>query len=107
MSPRSAEAGCIKVGDGLDVAERRARVPYKLGGISIHSVSALSIKIVEITTSNKRPIRINVCMTENADIFQVDHVLMPKLNTTPLRDYVEVYTIVSNTVLKSYPTTTI
>jgi len=37
MSPRSAEAGCVKVGDGLDVAERRARVPYKLGGISIHA----------------------------------------------------------------------
>ena len=46
-------------------------------------------------------------MTENADIFQVDHVLMSKLNTTPLRDYVEVYTVVNNTVLKSYPATTI
>jgi len=42
-------------------------------------------------------------MTENADIFQVDHVLIPRLNTTPLRDHVEVYAIVNNTVLKSYP----
>jgi len=107
MSPKSAEAGCVKVGDGLDVAEGKARIPYKLGGISIYSVSALSIKIVEITTSDKRSIRINVYMTENAGIFQVDHVLIPKLNTTPLRDHVEVYTIVSNTILKSYPTTTI
>jgi len=44
MSPKSAEAGCVKVGDGLDVAEGKARVPYKLDGISIYSVSALSIK---------------------------------------------------------------
>jgi len=79
------EAGCVKVGDGLDMAEGRARVPYKLGGISIHSISALSIKMVEITTSDKRPVRINVYMSEKAGLFQVDNVLMPKLNSTPLK----------------------
>ncbi|MEM4763205.1 MAG: HD domain-containing protein, partial [Desulfurococcaceae archaeon] len=41
------EAGCVKVGDGLDMAEGRARIPYKLGGVTIHSVSALSISRVE------------------------------------------------------------
>lgn len=97
------EAGCVKVGDGLDMAEGRARVPYKLGGISIHSISALSIKMVEITTSDKRPVRINVYMSEKAGLFQVDNVLMPKLNSTPLKNYVEVYAIVDNTYLKSYP----
>ena len=97
------EAGCVKVGDGLDMAEGRARVPYKLGGVSIHSVSALSIKMVEITTSDKRPVRINVYMSEKAGLFQVDNVLMPKLNKTPLKNHVEVYAIVNNTYLKSYP----
>ncbi|MCC6054648.1 MAG: phosphohydrolase, partial [Thermosphaera sp.] len=97
------EAGCVKVGDGLDMAEGRARVPYKLGGVSIHSVSALSIRMVEITTSDKRPVRINVYMNEKAGLFQVDNVLMPKLNTTPLKNHVEVYAIVNNTYLKSYP----
>jgi metal-dependent HD superfamily phosphatase/phosphodiesterase len=97
------EAGCVKVGDGLDMAEGRARVPYKLGGVSIHSVSALSIKMVEVTASDKRPVRINVYMNEKAGLFQVDNVLMPKLNTTPLKNHVEVYAIVNNTYLKSYP----
>jgi len=97
------EAGCVKVGDGLDMAEGRARVPYKLGGVSIHSVSALSIRMVEITPSDKRPVRINVYMSEKAGLFQVDNVLMPKLNTTPLKNHVEVYAIVNNTYLKSYP----
>lgn len=97
------EAGCVKVGDGLDMAEGRARVPYKLGGVSIHSVSALSIRMVEITPSDKRPVRINVYMNEKAGLFQVDNVLMPKLNTTPLKNHVEVYAIVNNTYLKSYP----
>jgi metal-dependent HD superfamily phosphatase/phosphodiesterase len=96
------EAGCVKVGDGLDMAEGRARVPYKLGGITIHSVSALSIKRVEITPAEKHPIRIDVYMTERAGLFQVDNVLMPKIISTPLRDYVEVYAIVDGAYLKSY-----
>lgn len=99
----SIEAGCVKVGDGLDMAEGRARVPYKLGGVTIHSLSALSISRVEIESSTRRPVRINVHMTERAGLFQVDHILLPKLNSTPLRDHVEVYAIVDGGVLKSYP----
>jgi metal-dependent HD superfamily phosphatase/phosphodiesterase len=98
----TVEAGCVKVADGLDMAEGRARVPYKLGGVSIHSVSALSIKRVEIVPSEKKPIRVNVYMSERAGVFQVDEVLMPKLNTTPLKNLVEVYAIVDNTILKHY-----
>lgn len=97
------EAGCVKVADGLDMAEGRARVPYKLGGVTIHSISALSIKKVEITPSDKKPIRVNVYMSERAGIFQVDEVLMPKLNTTPLRTLLEIYILVENNVLKHYP----
>ncbi|MCC6034464.1 MAG: HD domain-containing protein [Desulfurococcaceae archaeon] len=97
------EAGCVKVADGLDMAEGRARVPYKLGGVTIHSVSALSIKKVEIIPSDKKPIRVNVYMSERAGIFQVDEVLMPKLNTTPLRTLLEIYILVENNVLKHYP----
>jgi metal-dependent HD superfamily phosphatase/phosphodiesterase len=99
----TVEAGCVKVADGLDMAEGRARIPYKLGGISIHSVSALSVKQVEIVPSEKKPIRVNVYMSERAGIFQVDEVFMPKLSTTPLKNLVEVYVIVGNTVLKHYP----
>jgi metal-dependent HD superfamily phosphatase/phosphodiesterase len=97
------EAGCVKVADGLDMAEGRARVPYKLGGVTIHSISALSIKKVEIIPSDKKPIRVNVYMSERAGIFQVDEVLMPKLNTTPLRTLLEIYILVENNVLKHYP----
>lgn len=97
------EAGCVKVADGLDMAEGRARVPYKLGGVTIHSVSALSIRRVEIVPSDKKPIRVNVYMSERAGVFQVDEVFMPKLNTTPLKNLVEVYVLVENNILKHYP----
>ncbi|MEM2025775.1 MAG: phosphohydrolase [Desulfurococcaceae archaeon] len=99
----SIEASCVKIGDGLDMAEGRARVPYKLGGITIHSVSALSVKRVEIAPSERRPVRVNIYMSEKAGIFQVDNVLMPKLKTTPIKDYIEIYTIVDSSYLKSYP----
>ncbi len=97
------EAGCVKVADGLDMAEGRARVPYKLGGVTIHSISALSIKRVEIIPSDKKPVRVNVYMSERAGIFQVDEVFMPKLNTTPLKNLIEVYVLVENNILKHYP----
>lgn len=96
------EAGCVGVGDGLDMAEGRARVPYRLGGISIHSVSALSIKKVEVVPGESVPIKIMVHMNERAGIFQVDEVLMPKIKTTPLKDYVEVYAIINGEPLKTY-----
>ncbi len=96
------EAGCVAVGDGLDMAEGRARVPYRLGGVSIHSISALSIKKVEVIPGETTPIKIMVYMSERAGIFQVDEVLMPKLRTTPLKEYVEIYAIVDGETLKTY-----
>ncbi len=96
------EAGCVAVGDGLDMAEGRARVPYRLGGVNIHSISALSIRKVEIVEGDKTPIKILVHMTERAGIFQVDEVLMPKLRGTPLKEQVEIYAIVNGEPLKTY-----
>ncbi|WP_434731607.1 HD domain-containing protein [Thermogladius sp. KZ2Tp1] len=98
----TVEAGCVKVGDGLDMAEGRARVPYSLGNVNIHSLSALSIKSVEVLEGESSPVKILVYMDETAGVFQVDEVLMPKLKTTPLRKYVEVYAISGDRVLKTY-----
>ncbi|RLG84069.1 MAG: phosphohydrolase [Thermoprotei archaeon] len=96
------EAGCVSVGDGLDMAEGRARVPYKVGQVNIHTVSALSIKKVEILEGEKTPVKINVYMDELAGVFQVDEVLMPKLEKTPIKDYIEISIIAGNKELKSY-----
>ncbi len=96
------EAGCVGVGDGLDMAEGRARVPYRLGQVNIHSLSALSIRRVEITEGDKTPIKIIVYMNELAGVFQVDEVLMPKLVKTPLKKYIEISVIVDGRELKTY-----
>ncbi|MEZ0394683.1 MAG: phosphohydrolase [Desulfurococcaceae archaeon] len=103
VSCLTVEAGCVKVGDGLDMAEGRARVPYRLGGTSIHSLSALSIRKVDVSPGDGVPIKITVYMDESAGVFQVDEVLLPKLHRTPLRNYIEIYVMLNNELMKRYP----
>lgn len=86
----TVEAGSVKVGDGLDMAEGRARVPYERGRVSIHSVSALSIRRVFIRRGRSRPIHIVVEANNPSGIFQVEVVLGRKISTSGLAEYIEV-----------------
>lgn len=86
----SIEAGCITVGDGTDMANGRARIPFSLGKVDIHSVSALAIQAVQILRGEKKPIRIEIEMTEAAGVFQVQEVLGKKIETSGLSKYIEV-----------------
>ncbi len=71
------EAGAVKIADGLDMSEGRAGMPYKMGKIDIHAVSAHSIKEVYIEKV-ERPIRIVVRASEMAGLFQVETFYFPK-----------------------------
>ncbi len=84
------EAGCVKIGDGTDMSKGRARIPYKMGKSDIHAVSALSIERVTISSSPGKPVVINVYMSERAGVFQIERVLYPKINTSGLKEYVDV-----------------
>lgn len=77
--PYTIEAGIVRVADALDMGEGRSRIPYQAGRIDIHSVSAAAIDKVEIVDGTKKPIQINVSMTNMAGIFQVDELLRQKL----------------------------
>jgi len=84
------EAGSAKVADGTDMAEGRARIPYKTGKVDIHSLSALAIKKVEIEKGDQRPVRILVHMDNPAGVFQIERVLAQKIKTSGIEDLVEV-----------------
>jgi len=86
----SVEAGCVTAGDGADMANGRARIPFSLGKVDIHAVSALSIKDVAIREGMEKPVRIEVKMTESAGVFQIQEVLGEKLDCSGLRDHIEV-----------------
>lgn len=94
----SIEGGCVTVGDGADMANGRARIPFSLGKIDIHSVSALAIRSVAIHPGKEKPILIEVQMSESAGVFQIQNVLGKKIQVSGLRDHIEVRgTVVSGT----------
>lgn len=84
------ESGIVSVADGTDLASGRSRIPYKLGKVDIHSVSAMSIRRVRILEGKEKPLRIEVEMTESAGIFQVQRILGEKIKYSPLKTYTEV-----------------
>ncbi len=97
----SVEAGIVKVADGTDMAEGRARVPYRHGKIDIHAVSALSIKRVEIEEGTReRPVRIIVDMSNEAGVFQVQVVLGKKIATSGLADKIQVEMLLNGRLWK-------
>jgi len=99
----SIEAGCVKVADGTDMAEGRARIPYKTGKVDIHSLSALAIRKVEILEGDERPVRISVKMDNPAGIFQIEQVLERKIATSGIDRWVEVVAIERGKEIKTIP----
>lgn len=97
----SIEAGVVKVADGTDMAGGRARIPYKIGKVDIHSLSALAIESVEIVRGETRPVKIVVNMNNPAGVFQIEEVLMKKIATSGLGEKVEVIALKNGKELKT------
>ncbi len=88
--PLYMEGAVVAVADGCDMTKGRARMPFDLGKIDIHAVSALSIEDVNIKPGKEVPVEIEVLMSNSAGIFQVEETLVKKLNATPLKLYMTV-----------------
>ncbi len=89
-APLFMEGAVVAVADGSDMTKGRARMPFDLGKIDIHAVSALAIEEVNIRRGEDTPVEIEVLMSNSAGIFQVEETLVRKLLVTPLRAYVTV-----------------
>jgi hypothetical protein len=85
----SLEAGIVLVADGCDMIGGRARIPMKIAKQAhvgdIHRYSAASITDVQITKGEEKPVRIVVAMSESAGFFQIENVLMPKIQASPAK----------------------
>lgn len=88
--PLTIEAGVVSIADALDMEEGRARIPFQTGKIDIHSVSALSIKRVEIQEGKEKPITVKITMSNSAGVFQIDELLKPRIENSGLQDYIHV-----------------
>ena len=89
MRGLTAEAGCVKVGDALDMAKGRSRIPFGPGKVDVHSLSAAAIDTVTIRKGEHRPIGISVAMNNSAGIFQLDELLKPKIATSGIAQHIE------------------
>jgi metal-dependent HD superfamily phosphatase/phosphodiesterase len=102
----SLEAGVVQVADGCDMTKGRARIPMALGGSprvgDIHQYSANSIEEVRIQAGSEKPIRIEVLMSGEVGLFQVEEVLLGKLSSSTARPYIELYAIVQHKAPKRY-----
>jgi metal-dependent HD superfamily phosphatase/phosphodiesterase len=73
----------------------RARIPiaisssFKTG--HIHQYSASSIEEVNIKSGDEKPVCINVLMSSEVGLFQVEEVLMHKIANSTAKQHIELY----------------
>lgn len=102
----SLEAGLLLVADGCDMEKGRARIPMSISTApktgDIHKYSANSIERVTISKGEEQPILIDVQMSSDVGFFQIEEVLLPKINMSPAKQYVEVHAGVIGQKSKRY-----
>lgn len=102
----SVEAGVILLADGCDMEKGRARIPLvlskepKIG--DIHKYSSSAIEKVTISKGDEKPIKIKVDMSSEVGYFQVEEVLYPKVNSSPIKNYVELVAQIDKLKEKHY-----
>ncbi len=102
----SIESGVILLADGCDMEKGRARIPLVLSQGAkvgdIHKYSSHAIEKVKIDQGKDKPISISVDMTSEVGYFQVEEVLIPKINMSPVKPYIELYAKVIGNDYKQY-----
>ena len=105
----SLEAGLVLIADGCDMQKGRARIPLALnsGGQEahygdIHKYSANSIQKVTIEEGESKPIRITVHMTGEVGCFQIEEVLIPKINMSPSKQFLELVAVIADGTERYY-----
>lgn len=102
----SLEAGLILIADGCDMTKGRARIPLEISSKptegDIHKYSAHAIEKVKIKRGEERPLKIEVYMTSETGFFQVEEVLIPKIQSSPAKHLIELYAGVKGEEMKRY-----
>ncbi len=102
----STEAGVLLIADGCDMTKGRARIPLAINTTpkvgDIHKYSANAIKWIGIHHGERRPIKIDIEMTSEVGFFQIEEVLLEKINASPAKQFVELYAGVEGEERKCY-----
>ena len=102
----SIEAGIILIADGCDMTKGRARIPMQINTTprvgDIHKYSANAINRIGIHHGENKPIRIDIEMSGDVGFFQIEEVLLTKIESSPAKQYVELYAGVEGQEAKCY-----
>ncbi|MDR3336067.1 MAG: phosphohydrolase [Treponema sp.] len=103
----SLEAGVILIADGCDMTKGRARIPMALsaGNVrvgDIHKISANSIEEVRIFRGREKPIHIEVHMSSEVGLFQIEEVLLGKIAASTAKSYIELFAQVNQAEQRQY-----
>jgi uncharacterized protein len=102
----SLEAGIVLVADGCDMEQGRARIPMMLETESkmgdIHKYSSSAVESVVIEKGSQKPVAITVRMKESVGFFQVEEVLLKKINASTIKPYLELNAGVTGQGMKRY-----
>jgi metal-dependent HD superfamily phosphatase/phosphodiesterase len=88
--PFTLEAGIVRIADALDMAKGRSRIPFEAGSLSIHSVSAAAVESVSIERGTAKAIAIVIEISNSAGLFQLDQLLLSKLQGSGLEKHLEI-----------------
>ena len=101
----SLEAGVVQIADGCDMTKGRARIPiamHQTKGGYIHQYSANSIEKVNLCKGKEKPILIDVLMSDDVGLFQVEEVLLRKISNSTAKPYIELQARVGDRPVKQY-----
>ena len=102
----SLEAGIILIADGCDMTKGRARIPLAIHNTpkvgDIHKYSANAITRVSIRHGENKPIQIDIEMSSEVGFFQIEEVLLTKVESSPAKQYIELYAGVTGQDKKCY-----
>lgn len=102
----SIEAGILLIADGCDMTKGRARIPMAINTTpkvgDIHKYSANAINRIGIHRGGRKPIKIDIEMSGDVGFFQIEEVLLTKIDSSPSKEYVELYAGVAGQERKCY-----
>ena len=102
----SIEAGILLVADGCDMTKGRARIPLSINTApkvgDIHKYSANAINRIGIHHGQRKPIKIDIELSGDVGFFQIEVVLLTKIDSSPAKQYIELYAGVTGQERKCY-----
>ena len=102
----SIEAGILLIADGCDMTKGRARIPMAINTTpkvgDIHKYSANAITKVTIQHGETKPIKIDIEMSAQVGFFQIEEVLFTKIDSSPAKQFIELYAGVDGEERKRY-----